>query len=209
MNFALFVNDLNNKLGAASFISEQIEDGCLWTNFQFIQMMLATEYLIQLRSETDWTQPKIKMGAKVINSPRLAAWHGDEDAVYTYSGMRNIPSPWTETLVSIRDSLQIATGIYFNSVLLNLYRSGSDSMGWHSDNELELGDQPLIASVSLGEQRKFLMKHKRSGHRIEKMLTHGSALIMAGDFQRYWAHCVPKTRVYQGERINLTFRKIV
>ena len=91
MNFALFVNDLNNKLGAASFISEQVEDGCLWTNFQFIQMKLATEYLIQLRSETEWIQPKIKMGAKVINSPRLAAWHGDEDAVYTYSGMRNIP----------------------------------------------------------------------------------------------------------------------
>ena len=113
-------------------------------------MKLATEYLIQLRSETEWIQPKIKMGAKVINSPRLAAWHGDEDAVYTYSGMRNIPSPWTKTLVSIRDSLQTATGICFNSVLLNLYRSGSDSMGWHSDNEPELGDQPLIASVRFG-----------------------------------------------------------
>ncbi len=154
-------------------------------------------------------QPTIKLGAKVINSPRLSAWHGDPDAVYTYSGLRNLPFPWTETLSQMRNSLENLTGSRFNSVLLNLYRSGSDSMGWHSDNEPELGNQPTIASISLGETRKFLMKHKKLACRWEKMLTSGSALIMAGETQRYWRHSIPKTKTLQGERINLTFRRIV
>ena len=178
-------------------------------NEEFIPSERATQYMARLREDTDWTQPRIKMGARIINSPRLSAWHGDSDAVYTYSGYRNSPKPWTETLLELRNLLAESTGIRFNSVLLNLYRNGSDSMGWHSDNEPELGDQPTIASISFGEQRKFAMKHKKLGCRNDRTLTHGSALIMSGETQRWWRHCVPKSKICQGERINLTFRKIV
>ena len=178
-------------------------------NEEFIPSAQATQYLTRLREETDWTQPRIKMGAKIINSPRLSAWHGDSDAVYTYSGYRNFPQPWTDTLVELQNLLAESTGIRFNSVLLNLYRNGSDSMGWHSDNEPELGDQPTIASISFGEKRKFAMKHKKLGSRTDRVLTHGSALVMSGETQRWWRHCVPKSKICQKERINLTFREIV
>ncbi len=203
------VIELNDRLLKASFDLTELEGGCLWTKEEFVPPAVAERCLKKLREETVWIQPTINLGAKVVNSPRLSAWYGDPNAVYTYSGLRNLPIPWTETLSKLRDSLEDLTGIRFNSVLLNLYRSGSDSMGWHSDNEPELGNQPTIASISLGEKRKFLMKHKKLACRWEKLLTHGSALIMAGQTQHYWRHSIPKTKTYQGERINLTFRRIV
>lgn len=203
------VIELNKRLLKASFDLTELDGGCLWTKEEFLPPTAAARYLKKLHEETVWIQPTIKLGAKVVDSPRLSAWHGDPDAVYTYSGLRNLPVPWTETLSQLRISLEDLTGIRFNSVLLNLYRSGSDSMGWHSDNEPELGFQPTIASISLGEKRKFLMKHKKLACRWDKWLTHGSALIMAGETQRYWRHSIPKTKTHQGERINLTFRRIV
>ena len=202
-------NNLNDRLLNASFDLTKLDGGCLWTKEEFIPPHLATLYLEELREQTAWIQPTIKMGAKVVKSPRLSAWYGDPEAVYTYSGLRNVPLPWTETLSQLRNSLENLTGIRFNSVLLNLYRSGSDSMGWHSDNEPELGYQPTIASISLGDKRKFLMKHKKLACRWERILTHGSVLIMTGETQRYWRHSVPKTKTFRGERINLTFRQIV
>ncbi|MDE0310101.1 MAG: alpha-ketoglutarate-dependent dioxygenase AlkB [Acidiferrobacterales bacterium] len=203
------VSELNERLLIAAFDAIQLEDGWLWINEGFIPPPAATRYLNQLREETAWVQPTIKLGAKLVNSPRLSAWHGDPDSVYTYSGLRNKPLPWTETLLQLRNALECLTEIRFNSVLLNLYRNGSDSMGWHADNEPELGDQPIIVSISLGEQRKFMMKHKKLACRWERHLKHGSALVMAGDTQRYWRHCVPKTKSCNAERINLTFRQIV
>ena len=206
---ALSVESLNDRLLAASFVPEKLEGGWLWMKEAVLSQTQATQIMRKLREETVWSQPKIGMGAKLINSPRLAAWHGDSCAIYTYSGLRNIPRPWTDPLLELRSLLAELTGLDFNSVLLNLYRDGSDSMGWHSDNEPELGDEPTIASISFGEKRKFLMKHNKLNCRNALELTHGSVLIMAGQTQRWWRHSVPKSKTRHGERINLTFRKIV
>ena len=149
------------------------------------------------------------MGAKTLLSPRLAAWHGDPEAVYTYSGVSNTPSSWTETLQQIRTQLERSVGVQFNSVLLNYYRNGEDSMGWHRDNERELGPEPLIASISLGQTRRFLMQHVKHKHlRWKADLESGSALIMAGQTQKNWRHSLPKSKSRNQPRINLTFRRI-
>lgn len=184
-------------------------DGCLWTCDHLLPTEQATRLLVALIDETEWVQPEIKFGSRVVASPRLAAWHGDPRAVYTYSGIRNSPAPWTETLQEIRTYLMNAIGIQFNSVLLNYYRDGNDSMGWHRDNERELGEEPVIASISLGEKRRFQMQHvKHKQQRWEVELGHGSALIMAGRTQTFWRHCVPKTKVQKTVRVNLTFRQV-
>lgn len=159
--------------------------------------------------ETEWTQPVVRMGARKLLSPRLAAWHGDPEAVYTYSGVANIPSPWTDTLQQVRLRLEQAVGVQFNSVLLNYYRNGQDSMGWHRDNEPELGPEPLIASVSLGQKRRFLMQHVREKQmRWKADLESGSALIMAGETQDCWRHSLPKSKSRTQPRMNLTFRRV-
>ena len=200
---------LTNNLRCAGFEQHCIESGTLWLNQSFIPPARATSLLQTLIVETQWTQPVVRMGAKTLLSPRLAAWHGDPEAVYTYSGARNIPSCWTETLQQIRTQLERSVGVQFNSVLLNYYRNGEDSMGWHRDNERELGPQPLIASISLGEKRRFLMQHVKDKHlRWKADLESGSALIMAGQTQKYWRHSLPKSKSRNQPRINLTFRRI-
>ena len=200
---------LFDRLALVGFEHHAIQDGCLWLNDRFISTKPASELQIVLIEETEWIQPVIKMGKRTIESPRLAAWHGDPGAVYTYSGFRNTPAPWTPTLQKIRKNLAHSTGVEFNSVLLNYYRSGSDSMGWHRDNERELGPEPVIASISLGESRRFRMQHiKDKQQRWDAYLDHGSALIMAGSTQQYWRHCLPKSKSCNGNRINLTFRQV-
>ncbi len=186
-----------------------LEDGDLWIHERFFSSDQALVYLTALIDEIEWTQPMVRFGARTVPSPRLAAWHGDRDAVYTYSGITNRPSPWNSTLQEIRARLEDAVGSGFNSVLLNYYRSGQDSMGWHRDNERELGPEPLIASISLGENRRFLMRHEKDRTlRWSTELENGSALIMLGKTQTFWRHCLPKSKTRNNPRINLTFRQV-
>ena len=161
-----------------------------------------------LHQETDWQQQMIVLYGRSIASPRLSAWHGDPDAVYSYSGLRLEPAPWTPTLLDVRERVQALAAARFNSVLLNLYRDGQDSMGWHSDDEPELGRNPVIASISFGATRRFLLQHKKQRLRLEWSLGDGDVLVLGGATQHCWRHHVPKTRQPAGPRINLTFRRI-
>lgn len=162
-----------------------------------------------LDRETPWQQPIITLYGRRIASPRLSAWYGDPGAVYAYSGLRLEPAPWTPTLQCLRERVESLARVRFNSVLLNRYRDGRDSMGWHSDDEPELGRNPVIASVSFGAARRFLMEHRKRRLRLEWLLEDGDVLVLGGPTQHCWRHHVPKTREPVGPRINLTFRRIV
>jgi alkylated DNA repair dioxygenase AlkB len=161
-----------------------------------------------------WQQGEIMMFGKKVLEPRLTAWYGDADKTYKYSGKTNIPLPWNELLLNIKNKIetQVTPSVFqanFNSVLLNLYRNGYDSMGFHSDDEPELDKNPIIASLNFGETRRFIFKRKDDkNEKYELLLTHGSLLIMAGEMQHYWLHGVPKEPKKTKERINLTFRKL-
>ena len=164
--------------------------------------------LANLHRETVWQQQVIVLYGRSIPSPRLSAWHGDPDAVYRYSGLRLEPAPWTPMLLGVRERVEVLAAACFNSVLLNLYRDGRDSMGWHSDDEPELGHNPVIASVSFGATRRFQLQHKKQRLRLEWSLEDGDVLVLGGTTQHCWRHHVPKTHQPMGPRINLTFRLI-
>ena len=163
-----------------------------------------------LLQELDWRQDTIMMYGRPVPIPRLNAWYGDATAEYGYSGLRLNPLPWTETLQSIRQRIQDFTGDRFNSVLANFYRDGNDGVSWHSDDERELGENPVIASLSLGATRTFSLRHRfdRGLKNRHLPLLSGSLLIMRGTTQHYWQHQVPKQKKVKGGRINLTFRQI-
>lgn len=163
----------------------------------------------RLCSEVQWKQEAIGTPGGRKPLPRLTAWQGDSGAVYVYSGIRNEPQPWTPAVFELRAAVEAVTGVAFNSVLLNRYRSGNDSIGWHADNERELGDVPVIASVSLGATRRFELRHNETGIVRSFELSSGSLLVMQGHTQAQWKHRVPKAPGEPGERINLTFRLIV
>lgn len=171
----------------------------------------ADALLAALRHELAWEQHHVVIAGRRIASPRLSAWYGDPAARYRYSGLSLEPLPWTGALLELRRRLEQVTGERFNSVLANLYRSGDDSMGWHADNEPELGREPVIASVSLGAERRFLLRPRRKGIHpgLAVALGHGSLLVMAGPTQRHWRHALPRTRRPVGARLNLTFRRIL
>lgn len=160
----------------------------------------------RLLDETDWRAETIVLYGKAIQQPRLSAWHGD--AAYTYSGMTLTPQPFTPLQQAIKDAVELATGQRFNSVLLNYYRNEQDSMGFHSDDERELGRDPVIASVSFGEPRTFILKHKRLPKTVKVALGDGSLLVMGGALQHHWRHGINKEKTPRGPRINLTFRWI-
>ncbi len=163
-----------------------------------------------LRDAIPWEVHRIRLFGREVDSPRLSCWIGDADAAYTYSGTRFEPRPWPESLLPIRARLAREIGVDFNSVLANLYRDGRDSMGWHSDAEVELGPRPVIASLSLGANRRFVLKSRSDAglkHAIE--LPHGSLLLMRGDTQRNYRHALPRTAKPMAARINLTFRRIL
>ncbi|WP_170843603.1 alpha-ketoglutarate-dependent dioxygenase AlkB [Luteibacter sp. UNCMF331Sha3.1] len=164
--------------------------------------------LAHLLASLPWEVHRIRMFGRVVDSPRLSAWMGDEGAVYRYSGTRFVPHPWIPELLALRDRVAAACGVPFNSVLANLYRDGADRMGWHSDDEPELGAQPVIASVSLGAERTFRFRAKAGGEPTAIALTHGSLLTMAGDTQRLYKHELPPRKRVSDPRINLTFRHI-
>lgn len=169
----------------------------------------AWELFRALRQRIEWRQEEVVIFGQRRLVPRLVAWHGEPGASYTYSGTPHRPLPWTPELEEVRRRVQALSGSNFNAVLLNLYRDGRDGMGWHADDEPELGPEPLIASVSLGAVRRFCLRHRRrKGLRADLSLTHGSLFLMSGATQRHWVHAVPKTAVPTGERINLTFRRV-
>jgi alkylated DNA repair dioxygenase AlkB len=145
---------------------------------------------------------------KLINFPRLTAWYGDNEKSYSFSGIKLNPNPWTEELLQIRNKIGVVANCQFNSVLLNRYRDGNDSISWHRDAETELGKNPVIASANFGETRKFQLRHIHTKQKLEFQLKHGSLLIMLGELQHFWQHQVPKESKPLGERINLTYRLI-
>jgi alkylated DNA repair dioxygenase AlkB len=161
-----------------------------------------------LQTQIAWRQDKIRMFGRSLLLPRLTAWYGDPGAVYSYSGIRLEPQGWAPVLLEIKQRVEATVDCQFNSVLLNFYRDGQDSMGWHSDDEPELGLNPVIASVSFGGSRRFHLRHRQDKTQKAKLdLTNGSLLLMAGPTQHYWQHQIPKMAQAEA-RINLTFRWI-
>ncbi|WP_449465796.1 alpha-ketoglutarate-dependent dioxygenase AlkB family protein [Stenotrophomonas humi] len=175
----------------------------------WLQPAEADALLQTLREEVPWEVHRIRMFGRWVDSPRLSCWVGDPQAHYRYSGADFVPRPWPPALLPLRERLQQTCAAPFNSVLLNRYRDGRDSMGWHSDDEPELGERPVIASLSLGATRRFLLRRRDDNAlTTEFLLAHGDLLVMAGDTQRFHQHALPKTARPLGERINLTFRQI-
>ena len=169
----------------------------------------ADALFVALREGIPWERHCLRLFGRDVDAPRLSCWIGDADAVYTYSRTRFVPHPWPPTLLAIRRRLRDACGTDFNGVLANLYRDGSDSMGWHADDEPELGPRPLIASLSFGAARRFSMHHHSDHSRkLAIELAHGSLLLMGGDTQSQYRHALPKTARAVGPRINLTFRRL-
>jgi len=185
-----------------------LENGRCYLSDYFFEKKLADRYFENLYHRVQWKQPDLRRFGRSVQSPRLVAWYGDKNAIYRYSGLTHLPLPWFRELREIRERVENHTRSGFNSVLINLYRDGNDSMGYHADDEPELGQDPVIASVSLGATRRFLLKHKfkKNIESIKIDLSHGSLLVMKGRMQRYWLHGVPKTGRKVSARINLTFR---
>ena len=169
----------------------------------------ADSWLATLLHEVQWQQPEVTLFGRTRRIPRLVAWHGDPGVTYRYSGLTHRAAGWTPLLEQIRQQVEDVVGRPFNGVLLNLYRDGEDVMGWHSDDEPELGPNPLIASLSLGSQRRFDLRRKgESAMRHSLWLEHGSLLIMAGATQHNWQHRIARCGRTQSPRLNLTFRHI-
>ena len=188
-----------------------IEDGVFEYWPGFLDSKETSLYFAALQSKIQWHTPRVFVYGRWIDSPRQSAWYGDRGAVYRYSGTINEPIPWLPELKALRERLNDFCKNQFNSMLANHYRSGNDSMGWHSDDEKELGPDPVIASISLGGARRFLLRHRRRQdlptHEI--MLENGSLLVMRASSQGAWRHSIPKTRRAVAPRINLTYRHIM
>jgi len=171
----------------------------------------AGQLVKRLIATTPWRQEQIKIYGKLYLQPRLSAWYGDQGLDYGYSGIQLSALPWTDLLAGIKARVESVAGQGFNSVLINYYRDQNDSMGMHSDDEVELGEQPVIASLTLGAKRNFVLRHKyrKDIDSVRLALGSGNLLIMKGDTQACWKHGIPKQRNYCDPRLNLTFRTIV
>ena len=168
-------------------------------------------YMRNLTQSVLWRREKIKMWGKEIVTKRRIAWYADDGKSYTYSGSTFFPSQWNNVLLQLKEKVENYSEIKFNSVLLNEYPNGEVGMGWHSDDEKELGTDPIIASLSFGADRDFIFKHKtdRSIENVKLHLKSGSLLLMLGSTQHYWKHSLPKRLKVKEPRINLTFRNII
>jgi alkylated DNA repair dioxygenase AlkB len=162
-----------------------------------------------LLEEIPWQQDEVKVFGKTYITSRKTAWYADGDLSYTYSGVKKQALSWTPALLTIKAQVEKVCGIKFNACLLNLYHHGEEGMGWHSDDEPELGKMPEIASVSLGAERRFDFKHKSRDLKVSVMLENGSLLWMRGLSQAHWKHALPKTKKVKSRRINMTFRRIL
>ncbi len=169
----------------------------------------ADRYFATLRGNLAWQSEEVVILGERRRVPRLVAWYGEPEAIYTYSGVRHEPLAFPADLQAIRTRIQSLSGARFNSALANLYRDGRDGMGWHADNEPELGRNPVIASVSFGATRRFTLRHRwRKSLKQSIDLDDGSLLVMEGPTQHHWLHALPKTVRPIGERLNLTYRWI-
>ncbi|NDW21877.1 alpha-ketoglutarate-dependent dioxygenase AlkB [Alteromonas hispanica] len=175
----------------------------------FLNPDTADAFFKALQNELPWQQDSLRMFGKTIPIPRLQSWHGDPECTYTYSGLTMPPNPWTATLTDVRNRCNHVCKTRFNSVLANWYRHGQDSMSLHADDEPELGPNPIIASITLGEARPFIFKHKETKVRHTHVLEHGSLLVMAGATQSHYLHGIAKTVKPIDGRINLTFRRLI
>lgn len=181
-----------------------LEDGTLSVLPQLPLRLSNAEMLARLIAETDWRAESITLWGKQHPQPRLTAWHGE--AAYTYSGLRLAPLPFTPLLLELKQAVEQACGYRFNSVLLNYYRNERDSMGMHSDDEAELGPQPVIASLSFGATRTFVLRHKATKQTLKLGLNDGTLIVMSGNTQKHWQHGINKSTRAIGARVNLTFR---
>jgi alkylated DNA repair dioxygenase AlkB len=201
----------NNQLDIFNIPNQNILpfDGEVYLYPNFYQEEGSQSTFEKLKQTTLWKQDKMKIYGKEVDFPRLTAWYADGDQEYTYSGVVNTPIPFTSLLLKIKQAAEQQCGKQFNSALLNYYRDGGDSMGWHSDDEKELSGNPVIASASFGATRTFQFKHKsQKNAKVSVALNNGSLLIMQGITQHHWLHQVPKTAKPMGPRINITFRDI-
>jgi alkylated DNA repair dioxygenase AlkB len=197
-------SDLDGQAGLAAI---PIADGELYFQRQLPLPLPRAQILAALVADTAWRSEQITVWGKTHPQPRLTAWHGE--ARYRYSGMTLEPLPFTPLQLLLKQAVELATGRRFNSLLLNYYRNERDSMGFHSDDEAELGPEPAIASLSFGASRTFILKHKHTPATLKLALGDGDLLLMAGSLQKYWRHGINKERVPHGPRLNLTFRAIV
>lgn len=200
---------VHERVAIVAWVRRWIEDGGELEQIQgFIPASETPEYFRRLREEVGWHGEEIRIRGRLVPVPRLVAWYGNPGVVYRYSGVVHEPRPWIPVLTELRQWIEGFTGRRFNSVLCNLYRDGKDSMGWHADDEPELGDQPFIASLSFGAERRFRIRHRNHPRTLDISLQDGDLLLMRGELQRHWWHCVPKTARPCGERLNLTFRHV-
>ena len=199
----------NSNFDCTSCLNIKIPDAEVFLYPSLLSYDEADRLFDNLKTSIIWEKHKIKLYGEVHDVPRLTAWYGDPNKSYEYSGIKLKTRLWNAGLLKIREKIETISKTKFNSVLLNLYRSGSDSVLWHSDDEPELGKNPVIGSLSLGEAREFQMKHKYDRDLKKKfLLQHGSFLLMKGKTQHNWLHQIPKRKNLKGERINLTFRTI-
>ena len=166
------------------------------------------EVMARLIDDIPWEAHTIKMYGKEYPQPRLVAWYGDPGSEYSYSGLKMNVRPWIPPIVELKSIAEAHSGVVFNSVLVNLYRDGNDKVGWHRDNEPELGGTPTIASMSLGAPRRFKFRHLSTGEQVEAVLNPGSLVVMSGLSQTCWEHEVPRQAAVKDPRINLTFRQV-
>jgi alkylated DNA repair dioxygenase AlkB len=189
-----------------------IQHGELELHPNFLTSSQANELFENLCRSVQWRQDDIFIFGKWLKQPRKTAMFSDSGIKYTYSGLRHKTQNWTKELQELKSNIERIAQNDFNLVLLNLYRDGNDSMGWHSDDEKELGQNPIIASISLGVERQFKFRPKKNNQNqnpFSVSLNHGSLLIMKGETQYYWQHSIAKSKKVNSERINLTFRKII
>ena len=176
---------------------------------EFLDNNEAENLFQYLKQHTNWQHDNITVFGKTYKQPRLTAFYNESDKPYTYSNITMLPRPFPLKIAEIKKKIETITKSKFNSVLLNLYRDGNDSNGWHADDEKSLGINPVIASLSLGTERVFHFKHRHiKPEKYKIKLQSGSLLVMSGSMQHHWLHQIPKTKKKIGERINLTFRKI-
>lgn len=169
----------------------------------------ADSYYDKLLNKIDWQNDEAMIFGKKIITKRKVAWYGEKPFEYTYSKVTKLALYWTEELLELKTIIEQRTGESFNSCLMNLYHSGDEGMGWHSDGEKELKKNGAIASLSLGAERKFAFRHKQTKEKVQLLLENGSLLVMKGETQNHWLHRLPPTKKINSPRVNLTFRTIV
>jgi alkylated DNA repair dioxygenase AlkB len=188
----------------------QVPDADISYYPSFFDLATANKIFKSLVQDIPWQQDDIRVFGKVYPQPRLTALYGNEGKPYSYSNITMLPHPWNPLLQKLKKQVEAAADTIFTTVLLNQYRDGKDSNGWHADNEKELGINPIIASLSFGATRNFQMKHNHlKDQKLNLLLEHGSLLLMKGSTQHFWKHQIPKTAKPVEPRINLTFRVIV